>query len=174
MNEFIIKKAKVIDDTFMEIEYTECQPDGDSTTQHEIKALMRNRVHQDLLLAYEKLKVHMALLCESLDPDNYEEEQFSTGEIYTLLEFEKFKVMSFSIGGEGDSQGVTISGRRALRGKRILNLNAPFTKFDKLEGLESYEFLDLMVSDLFGCIEEVKAYLGGKHAPNPQQEISFQ
>lgn len=55
MNEIIIKKAKIIDDLYLEVEYIETQPDVDSTTSHDFKVLYKNRVHDDLKNAYKRL-----------------------------------------------------------------------------------------------------------------------
>lgn len=171
--EIIIKKAKIIDDLYMEIEYSEIQKEEEQIYTHEYKVLRRNLVHQDLKDAYNKLKVHLAFLSEFVNEKPFKDDLFETGEIFRHLEFEKFKVTSFTIGGDGEYEGVTVTGRRTLKGNKILNINTPFTMFADQEHSENYIFQYQLFSDVSQCIEEVIAYIGGKHAPNPQLEIEL-
>jgi hypothetical protein len=163
-----IKKAKIIDGAHMELEYTEVEPDGDASVSNEIKGLFRKRVHPDLVAAYDKLKIHLAYLSEIVPVELGEDIEGS--DFHMDPKFIKFKVTSFSIGGEGDSLGVTVTGQMKLRGKKILNLNTPFTKFEA-QSSDNYEYLHNLYSHVMTCIDEVQKYISGKCHPNTQMEM---
>lgn len=167
-----IKRAKIIEGVHLELEYTETEPDGDASISTDIKSLCRRRVHHDLLDAFERLKVHLAFLSEQVDIQDTDD--LTNPEIFNDPRFLKFHVTSFSLGGDIDSAGVTITGQRKLKSKKVLNLNSPFTQFEAMEGKdEQYEFLHELYRDVMNCVGEVEEYLRGKHAPNPQLEIEL-
>jgi hypothetical protein len=175
MKDIKITKAKIIDGIFLELEYTETDADGDSTVSTDYKALCRKRIHEDLRAAFDKLKIHLALLSEIVPDDLAAQFMFEDGSIYKdeLNIFKSFAVNGIALGGSDEHHGVTLIGRKTLRGKRILNLNSPFTKFQEQEGQENYRFLHNLYSDSMQCVEEVEAYLNGKHAPDPQLTIEI-
>lgn len=84
---------------------------------------------------------------------------------------EKFEVRSFTIGGDGDHEGVTISGFKKLRGSKVLNLNTPFTKFNPDFEFSGYEYLFELRRAVNNCVDEITEYIKGKHAPSPQLEL---
>jgi hypothetical protein len=165
----LLKKAKIIDGMFLELEFTQIEPDGDSSVSTDIKGLYRKRIHQDLFNAFHKLRVHLAFLVEIVDVE--ESDMFDDGSIYDALKFSKFKVTSFTLGGEGEHEGVVITGQKQLLSNKVLNLNSPFTKFEPQKGTYNYKFLHEMYHDVNNCIYEVEQYLQGKHAPNPQLDL---
>lgn len=164
-----IKKAKIIDGIHLELEYRETEADGDSSVSTDIKALFRKRVHEDLINAFDKLKVHLAFLAEFMEPaDKF---IFDTDDVFQDEKFVKFKVNQFSLGGDDEHAGVTITGQKKLRGKKVLNINTPFVKFEYQDGIDNYDFLSQLYDHVQRCVTEVELYLGGKHAPDPQLDI---
>lgn len=117
-------------------------------------------VHQDLKDAFAALHRHLAILCD-------EEKAPKNSAAFENAEFEKFGVRGFSIGGNDENEGVTISGFK--EGKYgLVNLNTLFTKFES----EDYPFISELNNDLDACIVEVEEYLfAGKRAPEQQLEL---
>ncbi len=180
-----IKKAKIKNNLFLEVEYSEKQKDGTNTVKKDCTA----PVHDDLKLAFKKLVPHLAVVCGQthiasgksatsvaiafpeeelkwqLDPD----ENFA----FTLGGWElvsKHFIVGFSIGGSGDSEGVTLTGYRELKNEKVLNLVSPFTKWD-----DDYELASELGEVIEECKSEVKKYLfEGKHQPDVQGDLFAQ
>jgi hypothetical protein len=159
MNDVKIKKAKVKEDLFLEVEYSEDLP-GHSKKDTKLSCTVP--VHEDLKNAFDKLHVHMAILCDEVKAPKKKD--------FAASEFPDFKVRGFSIGGNDDHTGVTISGSKdGLYG--LVNLNTPFTKYESSE----YPFLSELAEDIQVCEHEVIQYLfEGKRAPEKQIEIDFE
>jgi hypothetical protein len=168
-----IKKAKIADDTFLETEYLLTEADGDDTVSTEIASKSRKIIHEDLKKAFNRLIPHLVMLAEIVDDENVDRYHFDTEEIYQDPRFDKFRVTGFSLGGNDEHSGVTIIGRKMLRGKKVLNLTTPFTKFDPETEQSGYHFLRELYIAVDLCEQEVQAYINGKHAPNPQLELDI-
>lgn len=154
-----IMKAKVTKDNTLVAIYKD--ENGDTIT-HEGK----NLVTSDLLDAFRDLIPHIAILCEQKEAG---EEGIDTlpESIYTVLE-----VSGYSIGGSDDNEGVTLTGKRFLQSKKVLNLNAPFTMFSNEN--ETYEYAFELEQAILACEYEVKEYLFNKKWKVVQQELPFE
>jgi len=152
-----IKKASIKDGLFLNVEYTE-ELQGHSKKDTKLSCTVP--IHEDLKTAFQKLHRHLAILAD-------QEKAPKNSTAFQQVEYEKFGVRGFSIGGNDENEGVTISGY--LDGKYgIVNLPSPFTKF---EGSE-YPFLSELYDDVSACIDEVEEYLfNGKRAPEQQLEL---
>lgn len=153
-----IKKAKIKDELFLEVEYTEDMP---GHTKKDTKLSCTIPVHVDLKESFKKLHTHLAILCdEAKEP---KKKDFDTSEFFG------FNVRGFSIGGSDDNEGVTISGFK--EGKYgTVNLNTPFKKWSD----EEYPFISELSLSMTDAIEEVEQYLfNGKRAPEAQLELEF-
>ena len=122
--------------------------------------------HQDLVEAFNRLTPHLILLCEqpeasSIDVDNIE--SISTVPGYT--------VSSFTIAGEEEDEGFTISGTRLLNSGKVLPLNTPFQKWDDAAPYEYISEVGEVISSLQYHVEQ---YLEGKRAPKRQLEMVFE
>ncbi len=163
MSEVKIKKAKIKDDLFLEVEYSENLSDN---SRKETKLTCTVPVHDDLKNAVAKLHKHMVLLCEEVeissrvkDLDQWDNEKLS-----------KFTTRGFSIGGQDEHEGCTISGLKELTTGKVVNLNTPFTKWTD----EDYQFASDLSSDINDCKYEVEQYLfHDKRAPEKQLSIEF-
>lgn len=148
-----IKKAKIKDDLFLEGEYSEELP-GHSKKDSKFSCTVP--IHEDLKAAIEKLHVHLAILCD------YE----NTKKAASLddLAFPAFQAKGFSIGGNEENEGVTISGN--MDGKYgLVNLNTPFKKLEDTE----YPHIGHLGACIQSAIYEVEQYLfEGKRAPEKQ------
>lgn len=158
MSNIKIKKAKIKDDLFLEVEYTEDLP-GHSKKDTKLSCTVP--VHDDLKDSFAKLHVHMAILCDEVKAPK-------KGDFHDTV-FPDFTARGFSISGTEDNEGVTISGYK--EGKYgTVNLNTPRTKYDDSE----YPFIDALAEQIQTCVYEVEQYLfEGKRAPERQIEMDF-
>lgn len=153
-----INKAKIKDELFLDVEYTE-ELQGHSKKDTKLSCTVP--VHNDLKEAFQKLRRHLAVLCDEVKTPNKKD--------FTGIEFPEFEVKGFSIGGNDDNEGVTISGSK--EGKYgLVNLNTPFKKWAD----EEYPFVSDLSLDVTVAIAEVEQYLfDGKRAPEQQLEMDF-
>lgn len=160
MSEVKIKKAKIKDDLFLEVEYSEDLP---GHSKKDTKLTCTIPVHDDMKAAFAKLDKHLALLCDDLPCKSKNIEKWDDPTLGA------YSVRGFSIGGSGDSEGCTISGsKEAVHG--FVNLNTPHQQW---EGSE-YKFITDMAADIQSCVYEVEQYLfEGKRAPEKQLEMTF-
>lgn len=158
MSNVNIKKAKIKDHIFLDVEYTENLP-GHSKKDTKLSCTVP--VHEDLKCAFQKLHRHLAILCDEVKAPK--EKDFET------VEYPDFKVRGFTIGGSDDNEGVTVSGYK--EGKYgIVNLNTPFTKYEN----DDYHFSSQLAEDIQQCVYEVDQYLfHEKRAPEQQLELEF-
>lgn len=154
-----ILKAKVTKDNTLTASYR----DENGTTTVEGKNLVTN----DLRNAFNVLVAHLAFLCEQKEADGKEFLEDLPEGIDKKLE-----VTGFVIGGEDESRGVTLIGKRFLKSNKVLNLNSPFTKFD--DENEPYQFAFELEQAVEACIYEVNEYLFNKKWKVVQQELPFE
>lgn len=135
----------------------------DSIDQHyvtnESAEVLHFLPHEDLTNAIAACVPYLAHLCEFVD--NIEEEQ----------DLSKFTVTGFSIGGDGDHEGVVLVGQRKLRGNRVLNLVSPFTKWDSEH--DPYEYGGDLAFAIRNIQEELEEYINGKCAPAVQLSLEL-
>lgn len=138
-----LKKAKIKDGLFLEVEYSEIVTDGENTVKKDCTA----PVHDDLKNAYEELNSHLQDICQQND------ECICKG---------------FSIGGSGDHEGVTLIGSRDVE-LGIINLVTPFVKwdasYDRIGDLS--EAIEVCKHEVKLYLFE------SKHKPDAQQELPF-
>lgn len=162
MDNVKIKKAKIKDELFLEGEYSEDLP-GHSKKDSKFSCTVP--VHQDLKDAFAKLPKHLAILCDEIElPVKVKSlDQWDHDELIT------FDVRGFTIGGNDENEGVTLSGSK--EGKYgIVNLNSPFQKWEQSE----YKHITGLASDIQTCVYEVEQYLfESKRAPEKQLELGF-
>ena len=153
-----IRKAKIKDELFLEGEYTEQLP---GHSKKETKFSCTVPIHEDLKFAFDSLHTHLALLCDEV--------KLGKKDDITQITFPEFTVKGFSIGGNDENEGVTISGSK--EGKYgVVNLNTPFTKWES----EDYPYISELGQAIQAAVYEVDQYLfHGKRAPEKQLEMDF-
>lgn len=154
-----ILKAKITKDNTLVATYK----DENGTTTVEGKNLVTN----DLKRAFSMLVPHMAFLCEQKEAENRLSLDELPDNIETILD-----VTGYTVGGDGDSKGVTVTGKRFLKNSKVLNLNTPFTKFN--DENEQYDFQFELEQAIEQCDFEVREYLFNKKWKVVQQEFSFE
>lgn len=152
--EIKIKKA-AFKEELLEIEFEEIIEGENGPVINIMKMKGGNRPHADLKEAFRELDYHAALLCEQCE---YREDSV-VGHI---------KVSGFTIGGSDEHEGVTIIAQRTLSSGKVLNLIAPFTKWE-----DDYKHQSDLYADVAIAMQECIAFINGKHEPSPQLEIQF-
>ncbi len=146
-----IIKAKLIEGRNLKVEYNEIIPDGTAS----ISQVCPAAIHTDLRAAFAKLGTHLARLCEQFNDE---------GGLVTQIE-----CRSFSLKGDDENEGLTLTGLRKLSDERMLLLNSPFLKFEEED---RYPHMNELLADLHIVKEELTAYLlDNKHAPDPQLSL---
>ncbi len=154
-----ITKAKVTKGNTLVATYT----DETGTVTVEGKNLVTN----DLINAFKALVPHMAFLCKQKEAAGTDFLEDLPDNIGSILE-----VSGYTLGGDGDSRGVTLTGKRFLKSNKVLNLNAPFTKF--ADENENYAFQFELEQAIESCCYEVNEYIFNKKWKVVQQELPFE
>jgi hypothetical protein len=146
MSNVKIKKAKIKDELFLDVEYTE---DLAGHSKKDTKLSCTVPIHNDLKDAFAKFPKHLAMLCDEIE----------IGEDDRIYE-----VKGFSIGGNDENEGVTLSGsKEGTYG--LVNLNSPFQKWEKSD----YTRITQLSEEIEAAIYEINEYLfNGKKAPEQQ------
>lgn len=160
MSNVKIKKAKIKDAMFLEVEYSEDLP---GHNKKDTKLSCTVPIHEDLVNAFKSLDKHLAVLCEGIKCPKALDR---IGDDDLLV----FTAKGISIGGSGDDEGIVISGmREGTYG--IINLVTPFQKYSTSD----YQHINDLRSEVAKCVFEVIEYLfEGKRAPDAQLEIEFE
>lgn len=154
-NSVRIKKAKIKDDLFLEVEYTEELP-GHSKKDTKLSCTVP--VHDDLKTAFAALTGHLAILCDDISHKGKSVSEIDPDKIFG------YNVRGFSIGGNGESEGCSINGSKEAK-HGLVNLNSPFQQWEKSD----YKLIHDLAGDIQRCEYEVKEYLfNGKRAPERQ------
>lgn len=148
------------------VEYTEMHEtkEGDAIT-FDVQKKCNCAPHPDMIAAFDRLAPHLINLCEQEAPAKVGE----GGKME--YDTDKFKVTGFTIGGEGEHEGVTLIGQKRLANNRVLNLIAPFTKWE--DENNGYRHSLEMKTDIELCNYEVEELLNGKKAQDAQTKIEF-
>jgi hypothetical protein len=171
-----IKKVKVNDAGGLYVEYdgtkTFQEKEGKETLSSSVIKDCQWRMHTDLIKAWDAFVPHLILLCEE-DGEMWTLEDFSfEGEPDAIKMLPKYKVTGVTLGGSGEHLGITVVGQKKLRGGKVLNLVAPFTKFeDESDAAYIYQSDLLEAWDLLRI--EALAYMDGKRTPIWQQQEMF-
>ncbi len=125
-------------------------------------------VHEDYYNAFRALDVHLALICEEVEPRGFSIEELKATK-KTADKIEKFSVKSFSLEGNEDDPKVVLRGTKQLKNGALLKLETPKTKLDR-----SYSFSHELSEALDICVLETEEYMNGKRAPEQQIEMDFE
>lgn len=159
-----ILKAAVKSDR-LEVTYRESF--SEENYSNEVSKKCSQIVHADLKAALEKLKPHLVMICEQPEAEEIQEAGIYDFNVEAL---DNYVVRGYSIGGTDESAGVTIIGQKLLKTGMVLNINAPFTKY---ENEEAYDYAGALAADIEACNYEVKEYLFNEKWGIKQQEFEF-
>lgn len=155
MSDVKIKKAKIKDDLFLEVEYTE-ELEGHSKKDTKLSCTVP--VHDDLKNAFKSLDMHMAILCDELSPKD------------VTKKIDDYTAKGFTVTGNDENEGITITGFKDGKYGTV-NLNTPNQKYESSE----YNGINDLAAVIEECLHEVNEYLfNGKRAPEKQLEMDFE
>ena len=165
-----VSKVKIIKNGFAEIEYEETKiilVEGKPVEKvSKYKFEGQNLPHPDLMEALNHLRGHLALLCSQLDGKKPELNKLEDDEAFINL----FKVTGLSLGGTGDSEGVTIIGTKKIK-RGVLNLVTPFTRF--MDENDPYEYESELNALSIHVFDEANYHLDDKIHPDVQLKIEY-
>ncbi|MXV16860.1 hypothetical protein [Hufsiella ginkgonis] len=125
----------------------------------------KNIAHPALFAAVALLRPHLAILSELPEAVGLSPEELLDSE--TALE--KIFVTGFTIGGEGEAEGVTLTGYKINKRGKTQNLVTPFEKYE--DSTNQYEYSVELAHIIGHCQDEAAAYFRGKIAPSAQLDI---
>ncbi|MEA5110401.1 hypothetical protein SDC9_36999 [bioreactor metagenome] len=168
MSTITVKKAKLKDRSLeVNLEETINTPGGGSVT-NEILKKCNTLVHDDLIAAFDRLKVHMVKACD------FKKSELITGESienFDLSLLSDYRVKGFSIGGQDDNEGVVLIGSREFASGKILNIITPFIRY--ADEVDPYEFAPELADAINAAVYEVEQYLFENKYAIKQLEIPF-
>ncbi|SFK99264.1 hypothetical protein [Proteiniphilum acetatigenes] len=123
--------------------------------------------HGDLQAALDKLKVHLACICEMPEAEAIKE--FGVYD-YPLSKLDGYVVTGYTHGGSDESAGVTIIGKKLLKSGKVLNLISPFIQY---EDTDAYPFAGELYADIEACDYEVEQYLFHEKFGIKQMSLDF-
>ena len=179
--EINLSKIK-LDGAGLFVEYITGEADGHA----EMTAKHKRPVHADLVLAFDQLVPHLALLCDLVQGVRDGDVYVSAGQLFYGLdpqglplherpEFKGLKVTGLTY----SSTGVVLIGQKRYRGGKVLNLITPHEVLEPKEftGME-YDHLWELNAALARVEMEAHAYLAGKTGSPPpeavQSELDFE
>lgn len=122
-------------------------------------------IHPDLKAAFNRLRIHLAILCGYVKPSAVEDIIKPPEKL-----FENFHVHAYSIGGDDNNSGIVISGHHIVHGSGLsVTLNTPFTRFD-IDPKSRYIYMDDVRAAVTVVEGEVHEYLTGKRGKEPGTE----
>jgi hypothetical protein len=122
-------------------------------------------IHADLLASFNRMKVHLVMLCEQPEMSLISHATISD---FDISQLDNYVITGYVIGGTDEHEGVTIIGQKLLKSGKVLNLIAPFTKYE-----DDYEFSEELGQDVQMCSYEVDQYLFHDKFGIKQQEFEF-
>ncbi|PRY51499.1 hypothetical protein B0I27_10784 [Arcticibacter pallidicorallinus] len=155
-----IRKAKLTKELVLtKIGYIELNETGEKT---EVDGVNCDWIaHNDLVQSFQRLIPHIAFMCEVPEVLNLTLDQVD--------HVESISVSSFTIGGEDEHEGISISGVRTLSTGKTQVLNTPFYKW---EDDQPYEYMNELGEIVANIKHEVEEYLfRKKKAPKRQLEM---
>ena len=124
-------------------------------------------VHADFKAALDTLKKHLVIICEQPEANDILDAGVDN---YDVEKLDNYVVTGYSTGGSDEDAGVTIIGQKLLKSGKVVNINAPFTKY---EDFDTYKHGTELSGDIYSCNNEVVEYLFKGKWGIKQQEFDF-
>jgi hypothetical protein len=140
---------------------------GNDTTNR-IKVKSEVPVHDDYISAFGNLDVHLAIICEEIEPRGHSIEELLSNKKFSE-KIELFSVSGFRLEGNVDDPQVVLVGNKRLKAGGYLGLETPKTKLNS-----GYPYAHEFSEAIDHCIYEVEQYKDGKRAPEVQGELKFE
>lgn len=132
-------------------------------------------VHEDLREAFRALRSFLITITEQPEASlfnaaNIDDEPEEKME----QEIMKYIVTGYTVGGSGESEGVTLIGQKILKSGQVLNLVAPFTKYCDDTNVDAYPYAAELSIAITRCNYEVHEYLFNEKWGIKQQQLDFE
>lgn len=150
-----IKKVSLKDER-LTVEITQefkLDPEKSDSFYDDINRKCSQVVHKDLKTALDRLKIHLVCICEMSEASWLEDQSIFD---FKPDQLSNYEITGYTLGGSDENYGVTIVGKKLLANGQVLNLVAPFTKFEDEDG---YKHGGALLADIDGCNYEVTEYL---------------
>lgn len=169
MSTITVKKAK-LKDRSLEVNLDETiTTSGGGSVTNEILKKCNTLVHDDLLAAFDRLKIHMVKACDFKKSELITKESIENFDLSLLSDY---RVKGFSIGGEDDNEGVVLIGSREFASGKVLNIITPFIRY--ADEVDPYEFAPELADAVNAAVYEVEQYLFEDKYAIKQLEIDFE
>lgn len=162
MSKKTIKKVK-LSGGGLEVTYSEYNNENDYTNDVSVKC--PQIIHKDLTEVMDKLKSHVALICEFPEKDLIK--LHSIDDMPSVID--NIIITGFTTGGSDESAGACIIAQRILPSGKVLNIVTPFMQFTDEEYSHAGE-LELAIE---GCEHETLLYLNESKFGIKQLDLDF-
>ncbi len=166
MSQIIITKGKFLKGDKVEIDYLKKDSMEDPATECEERSSIPPK--DSFKAAFESLAIHAALYMEFLPLNKVKDINNVNLEL-----IQDVNVSGFTIVAEGkDNEGVILTGQKTLVDGKKANFNTPIMRFND-ESENAYQHLEELQTAISVCKDEIRKYLNGEHAPDPQQKLDL-
>lgn len=162
MSKKTIKKVK-LNGGGLEVTFSEYNDANDYTNDIALKC--PQIIHKDLQEAIDKLKSHVAIMCEF--PEKELIKSYSIDDMASAID--NIIITGFTTGGSDESAGACIIGQRILSSGKVLNVVTPFMQFTD----EEYSYAGELELAIEGCEYEVLQYLDEDKFGVKQLDLDF-
>lgn len=142
--------------------------EGDSPKRDVVNTSSDGAVHQDLVDAFNNLIPHFALISEQVsekDAKKLIKNGFDAEDDHPLKQ--QYQVNQFKVVGNGETEGVEISGSRLLERGSTIKWTTPKVKWDD----KHYKYCHELSEAIETLKVEINEYINGKHAPSDQGDL---
>lgn len=123
-------------------------------------------IHSDLKEAFNKLKLHLVVLCEQPEADKITKMSFSSPGYHETLS--NYIITGYAHDSDDGTDGVTIFGEKLLQSGKVVDLKI-FTALTE----EAYKYAEELKIDILSCDEEVDQYLFDEKWGMKQETLDF-
>lgn len=160
-----ITKGKMLKGDIISIEYL--KKDGDSKPA-ECSEKHSDPPRKEFKDAFGSLAIHAALLGEFI--------ALTSVDVINDLDMEivkDYNCSGFTVVASGEEdEGIILTAQKTLKNGKILGFNTPTTRFND-ESDTAYPYLDELAESIDTCKFEIREYLSGKHAVDPQLKLEL-
>lgn len=166
MSQIIITKGKLLKGDKIEIDYLKKEKQDDAAVECAEKSSIPPK--ESFKAAFDALAVHAALYMEFIPLTKVKDVNNPDADL-----MKNFNVSGFTIVAEGgDDEGVILTGQKTLKDGKKAGFNTPTLRFND-ESENAYPHLEVLQKAIEVCKDEIRKYLNGEHAPDPQQKLDL-
>lgn len=167
MSQITITKGKLLKGDKVEIEYQ--QKDSSDSKPANCSYEQDAPPRQKLKTAFSNLAVHAALLGEFISVSSIKDINKPDPEVTKDFNASGFTV----INNKNSDEGVIITAQKTLKNGKSLGFNTPIIMFAD-ESDNAYPYSEELANAIDVCKDELREYLNGVRAENPQTKLELQ